>query len=135
MSSTGVIVIGGGASGLMAAGRAAEMGARVLLLEKMPRLGLKLGLSGKGRGNLTNQGDIQTFIESYAPDGRFLRNCFAQFFNQDLLDFFETLGVPLAVERGGRVFPISDRASGPGFRSPSLRATGPGQDHQRTPGG
>jgi predicted Rossmann fold flavoprotein len=105
-----VIVIGGGASGLMAAGRAAEMGARVLLLEKMPRLGLKLGLTGKGRGNLTNQGDIQTFIQSYAPDGKFLRNCFARFFNQDLMDFFETLGVPLTVERGGRVFPVSNRA-------------------------
>ncbi|RPH84424.1 MAG: aminoacetone oxidase family FAD-binding enzyme, partial [Desulfobacteraceae bacterium] len=110
MYSPGVIVIGGGASGLMAAGRAAEMGARVLLLEKMPRLGLKLGLTGKGRGNLTNQGDIQTFIQSYAPDGKFLRNCFARFFNQDLMDFFETRGVPLTVERGGRVFPVSDRA-------------------------
>ena len=110
MSSPRVIVIGGGASGLMAAGRAAEMGARVLLLEKMPRLGLKLGLTGKGRGNLTNQGDIQTFIQSYSPDGKFLRNCFARFFNQDLMAFFETLGVPLTVERGGRVFPVSDRA-------------------------
>jgi predicted Rossmann fold flavoprotein len=110
MSSPGVIVIGGGASGLMAAGRAAEMGARVLLLEKMPRLGLKLGLTGKGRGNLTNQGDIQTFIQSFSPDGKFLRNCFARFFNQELMDFFETLGVPLTVERGQRVFPASDRA-------------------------
>ena len=105
-----VIVIGGGASGLMAAGRAAEMGARVLLLEKMPRLGLKLGLTGKGRGNLTNQADIQTFIQSYSPDGKFLRNCFARFFNQDLVDFFETWGVSLTVERGGRVFPLSNRA-------------------------
>jgi predicted Rossmann fold flavoprotein len=94
----------------MAAGRAAELGARVLLLEKMPRLGLKLGLTGKGRGNLTNQADIQTFIQSYSPDGKFLRNCFARFFNQDLMAFFETLGVPLTVERGQRVFPVSDRA-------------------------
>jgi predicted Rossmann fold flavoprotein len=94
----------------MAAGRAAELGARVLLLEKMPRLGLKLGIAGKGRGNLTNLGDIQTFIQSYFPDGKFLRNCFARFFNQDLIDFFEGLGVPLAVERGQRVFPVSDRA-------------------------
>jgi predicted Rossmann fold flavoprotein len=110
MSVHDVIIIGGGASGLMAAGRAAEMGAQVVLLEKMPRLGLKLGLTGKGRGNLTNQGDIQTFIQSYAPDGKFLRNCFARFFNQDLMAFFETLGVPLTVERGQRVFPVSDRA-------------------------
>ncbi len=110
MSAQDVIVIGGGASGLMAAGRAAEIGARVLLLEKMPRLGLKLGIAGKGRGNLTNQVDIQTFIESYFPDGKFLRNCFARFFTQELMDFFEGQGVPLAVERGQRVFPVSDRA-------------------------
>ena len=105
-----VIVIGAGASGMMAAGRAAELGARVLVLEKMPRAGLKLGITGKGRCNLTNLGDIQTFMESYSPDGRFLRNCFARFFNQDLMEFFEKRGVPLAVERGQRVFPKSNRA-------------------------
>jgi predicted Rossmann fold flavoprotein len=110
MSAQDLIVIGGGASGLMAAGRAAEMGARVLLLEKMPRLGLKLGITGKGRGNLTNLGDIQTFIESFSPDGKFLRNCFARFFNRELMAFFETRGVTLTVERGQRVFPVSDRA-------------------------
>ena len=95
---------------MMAAGRAAEMGARVLLLEKMPRAGLKLGITGKGRCNLTNQGDIQLFLESYSPDGRFLRNCFSRFFNQELMNFFEERGVPLVVERGGRVFPKSNRA-------------------------
>lgn len=105
-----VIVIGAGASGMMAAGRAAEIGARVLLLEKMPRVGLKLGITGKGRCNLTNQGDIQLFLKSYSPDGRFLRNCFARFFNQDLMHFFEQRGVSLVVERGGRVFPQSNRA-------------------------
>lgn len=105
-----VIVLGAGASGMMAAGRAAEKGARVLLLEKMARAGLKLGITGKGRCNLTNQGDIQLFQESYSPDGRFLRNCFFRFFNQELMDFFEARGVPLAVERGGRVFPKSNRA-------------------------
>lgn len=105
-----VIVIGAGASGMMAAGRAAELGARVLVVEKMPRAGLKLGITGKGRCNLTNLGDIQTFMESYSPDGRFLRNCFARFFNQDLMLFFEKKGVPLAVERGQRVFPKSNRA-------------------------
>ena len=99
------VAVGGGASGLMAAGRAAEMGSSVLLLEKMPRLGLKLGITGKGRGNLTNRGELQTFLESYSPNGKFLRNCFARFFNQELMDFFETLGVPLTVERGQRVFP------------------------------
>ncbi len=95
---------------MMAAGRAAEMGARVLLLEKMPRVGLKLGITGKGRCNLTNQGDINAFLDSYSPDGRFLRNCLARFFNQDLMNFFEQRGVPLVVERGGRVFPKSNRA-------------------------
>ena len=105
-----VIVIGAGASGMMAAGRAAELGARVLVLEKMPRAGLKLGITGKGRCNLTNLGDIQAFMGSYSPDGRFLRNCFARFFNQDLMEFFEEKGVPLAVERGQRVFPKSNRA-------------------------
>ena len=105
-----VIVIGAGASGMMAAGRAAEVGAKVLLLEKMPRAGLKLGITGKGRCNLTNQGEIQSFLESYSPDGRFLRNCFARFFNQDLMNFIEQRGVPLVVERGGRVFPKSNRA-------------------------
>jgi predicted Rossmann fold flavoprotein len=105
-----VIVIGAGAAGMMAAGRAAEMGARVLLMEKMPRVGLKLGITGKGRCNLTNQGDIQLFLESYSPDGHFLRNCFSRFFNQELMNFFEERGVPLVVERGGRVFPKSNRA-------------------------
>jgi predicted Rossmann fold flavoprotein len=105
-----VIVIGAGASGMMAAGRAAEVGAKVLLLEKMPRAGLKLGITGKGRCNLTNQGEIQSFLDSYSPDGRFLRNCFARFFNQDLMSFIEQRGVPLVVERGGRVFPKSNRA-------------------------
>jgi predicted Rossmann fold flavoprotein len=105
-----VIVIGAGASGLMAAGRAGALGARVLLLEKMPRVGLKLGLTGKGRCNLTNLGDIQTFLESYYPDGRFLRNSLARFFNRDLMNFFEKRGVFLTVERGQRVFPRSSKA-------------------------
>lgn len=105
-----IIVIGAGASGMMAAGRAAELGARVLLLEKMPRVGLKLGITGKGRCNLTNLGDIQAFMDNYSPDGRFLRNCFARFFNQDLIHFFENRGVSLVVERGQRVFPKSNQA-------------------------
>jgi predicted Rossmann fold flavoprotein len=110
MSSSQVVVIGGGASGLMAAGRAAECGASVLLLEKMPRLGLKLGITGKGRCNLTNLGDRETFLKHFVPDGKFLRNAFARFFNHDLQAFFEERGVPLAVERGQRVFPASSRA-------------------------
>jgi predicted Rossmann fold flavoprotein len=105
-----VVVIGGGASGLMAAGRAAACGASVLLLEKMPRLGLKLGITGKGRCNLTNLGDMPTFIKNYSPDGRFLRNVYSRFFNRELMAFFEDRGLPLVVERGQRVFPASNRA-------------------------
>jgi predicted Rossmann fold flavoprotein len=105
-----VIVIGAGASGLMAAGMAGASGARVLLLEKMSRAGLKLGITGKGRCNVTNLGDLEDFIRSYSPDGRFLRNCFARFFNRELMTFFEDRGVPLVVERGQRVFPKSNRA-------------------------
>ncbi len=107
---TDVIVIGGGASGLMAAGRAAELGARVLLLEKMGRVGIKLALTGKGRCNLTNGGDLQTFIDSYRHNGKFLYNVFSRFFNDDLISFFKRRGLPTAEERGRRVFPASNRA-------------------------
>jgi predicted Rossmann fold flavoprotein len=105
-----VIVIGGGASGLMAAGRAAELGGRVLLLEKMGRVGLKLAITGKGRCNLTNGGDLPTFIENYHHNGKFLYNAFSRFFNHDLVSFFQTHGVPVAEERGRRIFPVSNRA-------------------------
>ena len=105
-----VIVIGGGASGLMAAGRAAEQGCRVLLLEKMGRVGVKLTLTGKGRCNLTNGGDLPTFIESYRHNGKFLHNVFSRFFNDDLLSFFTSRGLPVIEERGRRIFPASNRA-------------------------
>jgi hypothetical protein len=105
-----VIVIGGGASGLMAAGRAAELGARVLLLEKMGRVGIKLALTGKGRCNLTNSGDLQSFIKNYRHNGNFLHNAFARFFNEDLISFFKARGVPTTEERGRRIFPESNRA-------------------------
>jgi len=105
-----VIVIGGGASGLMAAGRAAEQGCRVLLLEKMGRVGVKLTLTGKGRCNLTNGGDLPTFIESYRHNGKFLHNVFSRFFNDDLVSFFTSRGLPVIEERGRRIFPASSRA-------------------------
>ena len=109
--SPDIIVIGGGASGLMAAGRAAELGARVLLLEKMGRVGIKLALTGKGRCNLTNGGDLSTFIESYRHNGKFLYNVFSRFFNDDLIAFFEKRGLTTVEERGRRIFPASNRAS------------------------
>ena len=105
-----VVVIGGGPAGMMAAGRAAEKGCRVILLEKMDRLGSKLAITGKGRCNLTNMGDIDAFVEHYGKNGNFLRNCFARFFNQDVIDFFETRGVRTVLERGLRVFPRSGSA-------------------------
>jgi len=93
----------------MAAGQAAQAGAEVLLLEKMSRPARKLRITGKGRCNLTNTEPVPQFIEHFG-DGRFLRQCLARFSCPDLLDFFETLGVPTVTERGGRVFPASGQA-------------------------
>lgn len=94
----------------MAGGRAGELGKRVLLLEKNGRVGIKLGLTGKGRCNLTNGGDLQTFIAHYRHNGKFLYNAFAKFFNDDLISFFQNRGLPLVEERGRRIFPASNRA-------------------------
>jgi predicted Rossmann fold flavoprotein len=105
-----VIVVGGGAAGLMAAGQAAGSGARTLLLEKMDRPGRKLRITGKGRCNLTNIDNLDDFLNHFQPEKRFLRHAFHQFFSQELLDFFQSLGVDTVVERGGRVFPLSSDA-------------------------
>ena len=105
-----VIVVGGGPAGLMAAGQAAELGARTLLLEKMERPGRKLRITGKGRCNMTNIAPLSDFIAHFEPNGRFLYQAFSQFFAPDLVAFFETLGLRTVTERGGRVFPASDQA-------------------------
>lgn len=105
-----IIVIGGGAAGLIAAGRAAEKGADVLVLEKGPKPARKLRISGKGRGNVTNAGDLNEFIDAFAPNGKFLYGAFSRFFRDDLLDILCRQGVETKVERGGRIFPQSDRA-------------------------
>ncbi len=105
-----IIVVGGGAAGMMAAGQAAGQRARVVLLEKMKRTGLKIGISGKGRCNLTNSADVDTFLGHFGKNGRFLRQAFHQFFAPELIEFFEGLGLLLITERGGRVFPKSGRA-------------------------
>lgn len=110
MTPLKVIVIGGGPAGLMAAGQAALRGADTLLLEKMPRLGIKLCITGKGRCNLTNTCEVAEFIHHFGKNGRFLRQSFARFFNDDLLRFFTELGVKVVKERGGRVFPASGKA-------------------------
>lgn len=106
-----VIVIGGGAAGLMAAVTAAQNGAEVLLLEKNDRLGKKLLITGKGRCNVTNTAVLQDFVKNIPGNGRFLYSVFSQFFNWDTWSFFEELNVPLKEERGGRVFPVSDKAA------------------------
>ncbi len=106
-----VIVVGAGAAGLMAAGQAAEQGAEVLVLEKMPRVGLKLRITGKGRCNLTNIAPLPEFIDHFGPNGQFLRQAFARFFSDDLIAFFKELGIETVTERGGRVFPVSNEAN------------------------
>lgn len=111
MSTNKVVVIGGGAAGMIAAGRAGEMGARVTLLEKNSILGRKISITGKGRCNVTNTGDIRDFIENYPGNGQFLYSALNRFSNQKLFEFLEKMGVPLKIERGGRVFPVSDRAA------------------------
>ena len=110
MKKRSVIVIGGGPAGLMAAGQAAEAGAETLLLEKMNRTGLKLCITGKGRCNITNIAELSAFISHFGKTGPFLRQAFARFFNIDLMEFLNALGLELVVERGGRVFPASGRA-------------------------
>ena len=106
-----IVVIGGGAGGMLAAGRAAECGAKVVLLERNSILGKKLRITGKGRGNVTNTADLEDFVAAFGSNGKFLYSAFSQFSNHDLIEFLERLGVPTKVERGGRVFPVSDRAS------------------------
>jgi len=110
MKARKVIVIGGGPAGLMAAGQAAEAGAETLLLEKMKRTGLKLCITGKGRCNITNIAEISDFISHFGKTGSFLRQAFARFFNTDLMEFLNELGLELVTERGGRVFPASGKA-------------------------
>lgn len=104
------VVVGGGAAGLMAAGQAALAGAEVVVLEKMARPGRKLAITGKGRCNLTNVAPLPEFLGHFGPTGPFLRQAFHRFFTNDLLDFFQELGLAMVTERGGRVFPASGKA-------------------------
>ena len=106
-----VIVIGGGAAGMMAALFAAREGARVTLLERNEKLGKKLYITGKGRCNVTNAADMEQFQRRIFRNPRFMYAAFAALDNRALMDLMESLGVPLKVERGERVFPESDKAS------------------------
>ena len=105
-----IVVIGGGAAGMMAAITAARQGGQVTLLEPNERLGKKLNITGKGRCNVTNDCDQETLMAYIPGNGRFLYSALTRFTPQDAMALFEGLGVPLKVERGNRVFPVSDRS-------------------------
>lgn len=105
-----VVVIGGGAAGLMAAVIAGREGAKVTLLEKMNYVGKKMGITGKGRCNITNVCDMSEFIKNTPGNGKFLYGAYERFTNEDLLHLLHDAGLETKVERGGRVFPASDSA-------------------------
>lgn len=111
MNNYDVIVIGAGPAGLLAAGRVAELGAKVLILEKMRQEGRKLLITGKGRCNITNNKSIGEFITHVYPKGRFLRTAFSQFYSEDILELLDRYGVESTLSRGGRYFPSSDKSS------------------------
>lgn len=106
-----IIVIGGGAAGLMAAGTAAEQGAQVTLLETNEKVGRKLFITGKGRCNVCNNCDVQEVLRNVPVNPRFLYSALGGFGPADVMDFFENHGVALKTERGNRVFPQSDKAA------------------------
>ncbi len=111
MNKYDAIVVGAGPAGLLAAGRVAELGGRVLVLEKMERAGRKLLITGKGRCNITNSADVQEFLKHVYPKGRFLRNAFSCFYAGDIIRLLERYGVDITLERGGRYFPTGNKAS------------------------
>ncbi len=111
MEKFDIIVIGGGASGLIAAGRAAELGAKVVLLEKMEHVGRKLLITGKGRCNITNTDAISDFLRKIQPNPKFLKPAFNNFFSKEIINLLEKYGVETKEERGGRIFPTSDSAA------------------------
>lgn len=106
-----VLIVGGGAAGMMAAVTAARCGSNVHLFEKNDRLGKKLFITGKGRCNITNAADIEDLFCSVVTNPKFLYSGFYTFSNMQAVEFFEELGVKTKVERGGRVFPLSDHSS------------------------
>jgi len=110
MSGKQVIVVGSGAAGMMAAGRAAEMGAEVILLEKMEREGKKVLISGNTRCNLTNSRSLDDFILMYGKNGRFLHTAFRHFFSADLIELLGKYGIRTLTEQDGRVFPASGKS-------------------------
>ena len=106
-----LLVIGGGAAGMMCAYQAARRGLSVILFDPNRQLGRKLRITGKGRCNVTNNCDIKTFMSNIPGDGRFLYSALNRFSPSDTIAFFENNGLPLKTERGNRVFPVSDNAN------------------------
>lgn len=106
-----IMIIGGGAAGMMAAAAAAQQGCRVVLLEKNEKLGKKIFITGKGRCNVTNACDIEVLFRQVVSNEKFLYSAFYHFDNHAVMDFFEKLGCALKIERGDRVFPVSDHSS------------------------
>ena len=105
-----VIVIGGGPAGMMAAITASKQGHQVTLIEKMPSLGRKLLITGKGRCNITSSLDMSKFIENTPTNGKFLYSCFQNFTNQDIIKFLKEEGLEVKEERGNRIFPVTDKS-------------------------
>ena len=105
-----VIVIGGGPAGMISAISSAQNGDNVTIIEKMDSCGKKLLITGKGRCNITNSADLNGFIENTPTNPKFLYGAFSSFTNQDIIDLLEEKGVKTKVERGGRVFPVSDKS-------------------------
>lgn len=110
MISKKVVVIGAGAAGLMAGATAALYGASVTIIEKNKRVGRKIMITGKGRCNLANNCDVQTFINNVPVNGRFLYSAINAFTPEDTIEFFESKGLKTKTERGNRVFPASDKS-------------------------
>lgn len=106
-----LIVIGAGPAGLLAAGRAAELKQKVLILEKMRKPGRKLLITGKGRCNITNSATISEFIQHVFPNGRYLKSVFAQYYSAEILALLEKYNVGVTLERGGRYFPTSNQSA------------------------
>lgn len=111
MKNFDVIVVGAGPAGIVAAGRAAELGASVLVLEKMRQEGRKLLITGKGRCNITNAAELSEFITHVYPNGRFLKPAFSHFFSKDILALLSDYGLEAVLERGGRYFPATDKSA------------------------
>jgi predicted Rossmann fold flavoprotein len=109
-SNYDVLIAGAGASGLLAAIRAAESGASVLLVEKMKQAGRKIRITGKGRCNITNSEELEDFIQQVLPNGKFLYPAFHEFYTWDIITLLEDCGLKCKLERGGRYYPESDKA-------------------------